>query len=69
MKKTPKKTKTHADFFLEIGCEEIPAWMIPKALQELKVLLEKYLGAAALIEGARIEVLGAPRRLALGASF
>ena len=59
-----KKSKTHADFFLEIGCEEIPAWMIPKALQELKVLLEKYLGAAGLIEGAQIETLGGPRRLA-----
>lgn len=63
MKKPVAKSKTHAGFFLEIGCEEIPACMIPKALQELKVLLEKYLGAAALIAQAKIEVLGAPRRL------
>ena len=59
-----KKTKTHGEFFFEIGCEEIPAWMIPKALQELKVLLEKYLAAAGLLDGATVQVLGGPRRLA-----
>ena len=58
-----KKTVTHADFFLEIGCEEIPAWMIANACQELKVLLEKYLGAAAILENQTAESYGAPRRL------
>ena len=48
----------------EIGCEEIPAWMIPKASQELKVLLEKYFAAAGLLDGATVQVFGGPRRLA-----
>ena len=32
-----------AEFLLEIGCEEIPAGMIPTAAAELKVILDKYL--------------------------
>jgi glycyl-tRNA synthetase beta chain len=65
MKKPPaKKPAPRAEFFLEVGSEEIPASMIPKALQELKVLLEKYLGLAGLLQEAKIEVLGGPRRLA-----
>ena len=55
------------DFLFEIGCEEIPAGMIPRALQELKALLEKYSLAHALLDpslaGESIEALGAPRRL------
>jgi glycyl-tRNA synthetase beta chain len=58
-----KKPVTHADFFVEIGCEEIPAWMIRTACHELKVLLEKYLGAAAILENQVAEAYGAPRRL------
>jgi glycyl-tRNA synthetase beta subunit len=34
---------TTGDFLFEIGCEEIPAGMIFKASQELKVILEKHL--------------------------
>lgn len=56
--------KTGAPFLFEIGCEEIPAWMIPGASRELKVLLEKYLGAERILDGASLEVFGAPRRLA-----
>ena len=32
-----------ADFLLEIGCEEIPAGMLPGAIRELKAILDKYL--------------------------
>jgi glycyl-tRNA synthetase beta chain len=54
-----------ADFIFEIGCEEIPAGMLPGAITELKVILEKYLTAHNLSEGAPLEVYGAPRRLAV----
>lgn len=55
--------KNTADFLFEIGCEEIPAGMIAKACDEFKVILEKYLSTAGLLEQGSIEVLGAPRRL------
>ena len=58
------KMKGTADFFFEIGCEEIPAGMLPGAIKELKVILEKYLTAHNLTQGSPIEVYGAPRRLA-----
>jgi glycyl-tRNA synthetase beta chain len=56
--------KGTADFLFEIGCEEIPAGMLPGAIKELKVTLEKYLTAQNLLLGSPIEVYGAPRRLA-----
>jgi len=52
-----------AEFLLEVGCEEIPAWMIPPACQELKALLEKSLKEAALLGGSTVETFGGPRRL------
>lgn len=52
-----------AEFFLEVGCEEIPAAMIPRATEELKVILDKYLSANNLLDGAAIQTWGAPRRL------
>ena len=58
------KVKGTADFLFEIGCEEIPAGMLPGAMKELKVILEKYLGANNLTQGSPVEVYGAPRRLA-----
>lgn len=56
--------KETADFLFEIGCEEIPAGMLPGAIRELQVILQKYLTANSLLEGAPIDVYGAPRRLA-----
>ncbi len=53
----------HVDFLFEIGCEEIPAGMLPGAIKELKVILDKYLAANNLTQGSTIEVYGAPRRL------
>jgi glycyl-tRNA synthetase beta chain len=52
-----------AEFLLEVGCEEIPAWMILPACRELKALLEKYLNEAALLDGSPLETFGGPRRL------
>ncbi|HTV60306.1 MAG TPA: glycine--tRNA ligase subunit beta [Verrucomicrobiae bacterium] len=60
-------TIARGDFLFEIGCEEIPAGMIARAARELKVLLEKYFWAHALLESQTvaesIETFGAPRRL------
>ena len=55
--------RTRADFLLEVGCEEIPAQMIARAAEDLKVILEKYLTTHGLLDGSRIETYGAPRRL------
>ena len=59
--------KTFGDFLFEIGCEEIPAGMIAKAANELKVILEKYFLTNKLLDeksgATSIETLGAPRRL------
>ena len=52
-----------AEFLLEVGCEEIPAWMIEPACRELKALLEKPLRDSGLLETSPIEVFGGPRRL------
>jgi len=52
-----------AELLLEIGCEEIPAGMLPGAIAELKVILEKHLSAENLLDGAAVETFGAPRRL------
>src|SRR6266853_1358964 len=55
---------TTTDFLFEIGCEEIPAGMLPGAAKELKAILGKYLTAYNLLEGAAVETFAAPRRLA-----
>ncbi len=56
--------KATADFLFEIGCEEIPAGMLPSAAKELQVILEKYLATHNLLDGAPVQVYAAPRRLA-----
>ncbi len=59
--------KMFGDLLFEIGCEEIPAGMIAKAVQELKEILSKQLSVHALIVESSckesVEVFGAPRRL------
>ncbi|MGH9788943.1 MAG: glycine--tRNA ligase subunit beta [Candidatus Acidiferrales bacterium] len=52
-----------ADFLLEIGCEEIPAWMLPGAQASLKELLEKELAACGLLQDKPVETYSTPRRL------
>lgn len=51
------------EFLLEIGTEEVPAWMIPQALESLRTLLEERLDAARLRKGAPVETFSTPRRL------
>lgn len=53
-----------ADLLFEIGCEEIPAKMLARALVELPGLVEARL-AAARLEHAGVRALGTPRRLAV----
>jgi len=53
-------------FLLEIGSEEIPAWMIPPALEQLRGLFEELLSVHRL--GGRVTSVDAtPRRLVLTA--
>ena len=35
--------KGTTDFLFEVGCEEIPAGMLPGAVKEIQAILEKYL--------------------------
>jgi glycyl-tRNA synthetase beta chain len=52
------------ELFLEIGCEEIPAGFIPRALAEMETLITRELTNARLAFG-EVKTLGTPRRLAL----
>jgi glycyl-tRNA synthetase beta chain len=69
---TPSKTSSttsrssrsqNLELLFEIGCEEIPAGMLPRAEEELKVNLEKLLATENLTEGIVVETFAAPRRL------
>lgn len=51
------------ELLFEIGAEEIPAGMLPRATAELKTILEKHLVAENLSEGTTVETFGGPRRL------
>jgi len=52
------------DLFLEIGCEEIPAGFIPKAMADMEAIIRRELENARL-EFAVIRTMGTPRRLVL----
>ena len=56
--------KLTTGLLFEIGCEEIPAGMLPGAIRELQAILEKYLRAYNLLQDSPVETFGAPRRLA-----
>src|SRR5580700_902095 len=65
MKPAPKsalKDKS-VELLFEVGCEEIPAGMLPKAEEELRTNIEKLLSAESLSEGVTVETFAAPRRL------
>jgi glycyl-tRNA synthetase beta chain len=57
--KLPKRV----ELLFEIGVEEIPAGMLPRAVGELKTILEKHLVAENLGGGTTLETYGGPRRL------
>jgi glycyl-tRNA synthetase beta chain len=56
-------TEKRVELLFEIGCEEIPAGMLPKAEEELKANLSKLLTAENFVEGVSVETFSAPRRL------
>src|SRR5499427_7823489 len=60
--KSPAKLSP-AELLFEIGCEEIPAGMLPKAEEDLRVNIEKLLAAEDLCKGATVETFSTPRRL------
>lgn len=60
---TAKPEERRAELLLEIGCEEIPAWMLPRAEEELKSGIEKLLTAENLADGVTVETFSTPRRL------
>jgi glycyl-tRNA synthetase beta chain len=51
------------ELLFEVGCEEIPAGMLPKAEEELRTNIEKLLTAENLFGGVSVETFSAPRRL------
>jgi glycyl-tRNA synthetase beta chain len=51
------------ELIFEIGAEEIPAGMLPRAAGELKTILEKHFVAENLSDGTAMETFGGPRRL------
>jgi glycyl-tRNA synthetase beta chain len=56
-------TNKRVELLFEIGCEEIPAGMLPKAVEDLRSLLNTHLTAENLTEGVSLETFGGPRRL------
>jgi glycyl-tRNA synthetase beta chain len=58
------QARASADLLFEIGCEEIPARMLARALAELPALVEARLLAARLAHKG-VRALGTPRRLAI----
>ena len=64
MKSSGKKSEDRrAELLVEIGCEEIPAGMLPRAEEELRSGVEKLLAAENMADGVTIEAFSAPRRL------
>src|SRR5713226_6793616 len=61
MKAAP--TEKRVELLFEIGCEEIPAGMLPKAEEELRTNIEKLLSAESFCDGVSVETFSAPRRL------
>ena len=58
-----KSAEKRVEVLLEVGSEEIPAGMLPKAEEDLRTNLEKLLAAENLSDGVTVETFGAPRRL------
>jgi glycyl-tRNA synthetase beta chain len=59
----PASKDRRVELLFEVGCEEIPAGMLPKAEEELRTNIEKLLSAESLSEGVTVETFSAPRRL------
>jgi len=61
--KASGKSHQRIELLFEIGAEEIPAGMLPRAIGELKAILERHLAAENYQQGVTIETFGGPRRL------
>ena len=59
----PAAKDKRVELLFEVGCEEIPAGMLPKAEEELRANIEKLLSAESPTEGVVVEAFSAPRRL------
>jgi glycyl-tRNA synthetase beta chain len=62
-KKSVDKAAPTLELVFEIGCEEIPAGMLPRAEEELRTNITKLLTAENLIDGVTVETFSGPRRL------
>jgi len=62
-KSSEKVIEKRIEVLLEVGSEEIPAGMLPKAEEDLRVNFEKLLAAENLSDGVTVESFSAPRRL------
>jgi glycyl-tRNA synthetase beta chain len=60
---TKQAEERRAELLIEIGCEEIPAGMLPRAEEDLRSGIEKLLTAGNLADGVTVESFSAPRRL------
>src|SRR2546427_12518099 len=61
MKRAPIEKRV--ELLFEVGCEEIPAGMLPKAEEERRTNVAKLLTAESLFDGVSVETFSAPRRL------
>ena len=61
--KTKSVLEKRVEVLLEVGSEEIPAGMLPKAEEELRANFEKLLTAENLMDGVTVQTFSAPRRL------
>ena len=61
--KISAKPDRRVELLFEIGVEEIPAGMLPRAVSELQAILERHLAAENFQQGVTIETFGGPRRL------
>jgi glycyl-tRNA synthetase beta chain len=61
--KPEKRLEEKLELVFEIGCEEIPAGMLPRAEEELRANITKLLTAESLIDGVTVETFSGPRRL------
>jgi len=62
-KSSEKVIEKRIEVLLEVGSEEIPAGMLPKAEEDLRANFEKLLAAENLSDGVTVESFSAPRRL------
>jgi glycyl-tRNA synthetase beta chain len=56
-------TERRVELLFEIGVEEVPAGMLPRAQEDLRLAVEKLLAAAGLADGVAVSAFGTPRRL------